>query len=123
MQSQVITSNKFIKIKKLFPLEIEFDKLRVLCDYLLFDHFSERLTFPRFQECISILSESQKFDLKKIFMELSGKHKKYITFARLLNAYENLNSKECSKDLKNFFNYFINTVMKVTFKISKKILF
>lgn len=78
---------------------------------MLFDQFSERISFPRFEECISLLAESQKFDLKNLFVELCGRHNKYITFQRLLSHFQNSN--ECSVELQKFFSYFMDTVIKV----------
>ena len=79
---------------------------------MLFDQFSERISFPRFEESVTLLSKSQKFDLKKLFIELCGKHKKYITFQRLLDQFKQSNSKQSSLELQNFFSYFMD-VLKV----------
>jgi hypothetical protein len=80
---------------------------------MLFDQFSERISFSRFEESITFLAKSQKFDLQKLFIELCGKQKKYITFQRLLDQYQQSNSKQSSLELQNFFSYFMDTVIKV----------
>jgi hypothetical protein len=80
---------------------------------MLFDHFSEKVDYARFEETMSILSASKTMDLRKVFIEICGKNKKYITFARLITAYENRDSKETSVDLKNFFIFFMKSVLKV----------
>jgi len=80
---------------------------------MLFDHFSQKINYARFEETISILSASKTTDLRKVFMEICGENKKYITFARLVTAYEKRDSKETSVDLKNFFLHFMKSVLKV----------
>jgi hypothetical protein len=88
---------------------------------MLFDHFSEKVTFPRFEETITLLSASKSINLKKVFMEICGINKKYITFARLITACENRDPKESSVDLKNFFSHFMKSVIKVKIKFFKHI--
>jgi hypothetical protein len=95
--------------------ETEIEKMKNLCNFLLFDQHSYRVSYPRFEECIGPLSRSQDFQLKKVFMDICGKNKKYITFPRLVRAYIDYKyqSKEKGIDCKKFFAHIFNEVLVV----------
>jgi hypothetical protein len=84
-------------------------------DFLLFDQDSEKLAFPRFEECMGLLTQSRKYSLKNIFLEICGKNHKYITFRRLVQSYLEYksNSKNRSAEFKDFFAFIFKTLLKV----------
>lgn len=84
-------------------------KLKVFVNYLMYDIFSEKISFPIFKERMSVVNLIRKFDLFLVFKEISGKNKKYITIPRLIESYMGykLNSPESSTEIKNFFAFVI----------------
>ena len=67
----------------------------------MFNHHSELITFPRFEECISplIQEEENEFSLKTVFSEICGENRKYLNFARLIKAYLCYKRNDSSKQI------------------------
>ncbi len=89
-----------------------YNTLRVFADFMLFDHLTDKLNYQRFKECFKLLCGSEKFSNKKLFVELCGKNKKYLTFLRLLDAFRKSQTPEGSTELKNFFAH-----LKLIFRV------
>ena len=84
-------------------------KLRTLCEFLFFDHLKNEATFPRFEQCFQPLFTETELSMLSIFTEIAGEKRKYITFPRLVKAYQN---RAKSKDLNFFFDKLFNSIMK-----------
>ena len=94
----------------------ELNKLKTVCDYLFFDQYKENSTFSNFEKCFAFLVYGKKISLEKVFKEICGDKRKYITFPRMLKAYllYKNNPGKTSLDLKNFFSHIFTNVLKTT---------
>ena len=94
--------------------EDELQKLKTVSDYLFFDQYKDSATFPQFERSFAFFFHKRKISLEKIFKEICGPKRKYITFPRMLKAfllYKNFPGK-VSIDLKNFFGHIFKNVLK-----------
>ena len=74
-------------------LEPEEDlKLKTICEYLFFDHLKNEATFPRFEQCFQPLFSNTELSMFSLFTEIAGEKRKYITYPRLVKAYQNRTS-------------------------------
>ena len=85
----------------------ELENLKIISDYLFFDHFKLMASFPRFESCFgsTLSSENRTESLQKIFKDLCGKKRKYITFPRLIKSFLLFkeNSSSLCEETKRFF--------------------
>lgn len=97
--------------KILTPMEEK--KIKVYLGYIMYDVFTEKVSYPIFKERMEPLNIKNKFNLFKIFKEICGKEKKYITLPRLIKAYYKYktNSKDATTHLKNFFSFVLNDLV------------
>jgi len=88
-------------------------KLKVFANYIFFDVFSEKVSYPIFKDRVSVINQQKKFDLFKMFKEICGPNKKYINLPRLTAAFMGyqMNSKEYSTELKNFMSFITNELI------------
>jgi len=98
---------------------LEIAKIAMVCDYLVLDRFQEISSFLRFEKCFGPLFNQEKPDfLFKVFQEICGEKKKYISFGRLINAYL-LWKSEISKneDFNKFMDILFNQMIKTNNQI------
>ena len=87
-------------------------KIKTICDFLFLDRFQDSATFPRFEKCLQPLFNNTNISMLKVFKEICGHKKKYITYKRFVKAYlNNINSKD-SNDSTIFFHKLFNTILK-----------
>ena len=84
-------------------------KLRTICEYLFFDHLKNEATFPRFEQCFQPLFNNSDLSMFSLFTEIAGEKRKYITFPRLVNAYQN---RFRSNNLNFFFDKLFNSILR-----------
>ena len=107
-----------IKRKKVYGInfsEFELNSIKMICDYLFLDRFSDSATFVRFEQCFGLLfsQKNKQFNLVEAFKEIVGPKKKYLTFKRMIKAYLCWKMKKSN----NYsFNYFMNEVFKKMLK-------
>ena len=87
----------------------EEEKLRTICEFLFFDHLKTEATFPRFEQCFQPLFPDSELSMLDIFTEIAGKKRKYITFPRIITAFQN---RAQSKNLSVFFDRLLNTILQ-----------
>ena len=66
------------------------DKLRLnktISEFLFYDTYNFWASYSRFELCFQPLFNNIKIDLFKVFIEIVGELKKYITYKRLVQAY------------------------------------
>ena len=93
----------------------ELEKLKIIGDYLCFDQYQDKASYPRFEECFGILTQNLSSEaLQKIFQDICGTRHKYISFRRLIKAYINFkeNKNEFSNETKDFLNKLFSEVIK-----------
>ena len=92
----------------------ELIKIKTLCEFLFFDQYQDSATFLRFEKCVQPLVNNMDISMEKVFKEICGPKKKYITFKRFAKAYENyINKKDSlSKDTYTFFDKLFNSILK-----------
>ena len=96
-------------------LNNESEMIKTICDFLFFDIYQDYASFSRFEQCFQPLFNSDNISLEKVFKDICGENKKYITYKRFLKAYkEYLNGKKLifSEDTKKFFNLLFNSILK-----------
>ena len=60
-----------IKITKINITEKELDKIKIICDLIFLDEYSEFATFSNFEESLGTLILNTNIDLLEIWLELS----------------------------------------------------
>ena len=96
----------------------EIIKLKTLSEFLFYDLYQFWVSYPRFELLLKPLFHNIGINLFKVFTEISGNQKKYITYTRLINAYKKI--KKESEDFKNninsdlniFFHTLFNNILK-----------
>lgn len=93
-------------------------KLKIFMEFLLPDLKANKCSYLRFNSIVQLIQHPYDFDTLKIFKDIVGEKKKYITYKRLKDAYNafRANSREKSIDFKNFFSHLYSTVLKVIIK-------
>ena len=87
--------------------------IKTLCDFLFFDQFQDTASFPRFEQCFQPLFNNLNISMEKVFKDICGPKKKYITYKRFAKAYLNhKNNKDNSPDTKTFFEKLLNSILK-----------
>ncbi len=62
--------------------------IKMICEYLFFDQFTEVSTFLRFERCFQpLFNEDPDLDLENLFKELCGPKKKYLNYKRFVNSF------------------------------------
>ena len=71
-------------------------------------------TFQRFEQCFGPLVQSLNISLSKVYKEICGEKKKYITFRRLISSFLKYKNtpRNTSIDFKKFFSFVFNTLIK-----------
>ena len=96
----------------------EIIKLKTISEFLFYDIYEYCVSYPRFEKCFLPLFNNIKINLFKVFTEIAGELKKYITYKRLLKAYLKYKEKEFQKDINSdlyiFFKTLFNKIMKGT---------
>ena len=82
MSSSYLDNNNLSEIT-----EEELEKIKTIAEYLFMDQYQDMCSYPRFEECFGAFFINQSIDLPKIFKEICGKKRKYITFRRLLFSF------------------------------------
>ena len=89
-------------------------KVKTICEYIFFDQFQDNATFETFEKCFQPLFNNIKISLEKVFKDICGPKKKYITYKRFARAYlEHKNGNDHSKDTKLFFDKLLNSILKL----------
>ena len=66
------------------------ETLKMIAEYLFFDQFTGSATFQRFEQCFQPLFNSKhNISMDKVFKEICGPKKKYMTGRRIQNSYIN----------------------------------
>jgi len=84
-------------------------KIKTICEFLFFDQFKDYATYNRFEQCFQPLTNDLNLSIDKIFKELAGKQKKYITYKRFINCY--LCHKNKTRILPKDVHTFFETIM------------
>ena len=93
----------------------EYIKIKTLCEFLFFDQYKETAGFLRFEKCFQpLFNNSKNISMMKIFKDIVGPKKKYITIKRFLKAYSKFknNKNELTKDTNIFFDKLMNSILK-----------
>ena len=62
-------------------------KIKNVLNYLFFDQYRDMASFPRFEECLSLLVPNKDIDFQETFSDIIGEKHKYLTFRRMLRAF------------------------------------
>ena len=95
--------------------ENEYNKIKTICEFLFFDQYQEAASFTRFEKCFQPLFCSiENISFMKIFKDIVGPKKKYITYKRFLKAYINYKNEDASlsNDSKIFFSNIFDSILK-----------
>ena len=88
-------------------------KIKTICDFLFFDQYQDNATFLRFEKCFQPLFNNINIEFQKVFDDICGTKKKYITYKRLAKAYLNYkNKKNVSEDTNKFFEILFSSILK-----------
>ena len=93
--------------------EKELTNIKTVCEYLFFDQFKDTASFQGFERAFSCLFPKTNIEFDKVFKEICGDKKKYITFRRFVRTYINYKKKEgISEDTIKFFDELFKNVLK-----------
>ena len=88
--------------------------IKTICDFLFFDQYQDSSSFITFEKCFQPLFNNIQISLEKVFKEICGNNKKYITYKRFAKAYiDFMNKKDFSDDSKTFFDLLLNKIIKI----------
>ena len=89
-------------------------KIKTICEFLFFDQFTEYANYTRFEQCIQPLINDLNLSTDKIFKELAGKQKKYITYQRFIDCYLAHKNKTriLPKAVRTFFDFLMNNLIR-----------
>ena len=89
-------------------------KIKTICEFLFFDQFTEYANYTRFEQCIQPLINDLNLSTDKIFKELAGNQKKYITYQRFVNCYlaHKHKTRILPKDVRTFFDFLMNNLIR-----------
>ena len=88
-------------------------KIKLICEYLFFDQFTEVATYRRFERCFQpLLSDEPDLDLENLFKELCGPKRKYLNYKRFVNSYLKYKEDKASKEVKQFFDKLLNSILE-----------
>ena len=94
--------------------EKELTNIKTVCEYLFFDQFKDTASFQGFERAFSCLFPKTDIEFDKVFKEICGDKKKYITFRRFVRTYINYKKKEgISEDTIKFFDELFKNRIKV----------
>ena len=109
-------------MSKLGLIPEEEENIKTICEYLLFDQYTDSASFQRFEQCFQPLftsltdsnSNKNAISLDTIFKEICGPKKKYITCQRFIKSYLNYKKspEKVSHDLKTFYNLLFNKIFQ-----------
>ena len=87
--------------------------IKMVCEYLFFDQFTEVATFLRFERCFQpLFNEEPDLDLENLFKELCGPKKKYLNYKRFVNSFLKYKGNKSSKEIKRFFDKLFNSILE-----------
>ncbi len=89
-------------------------KLKTICEYLFFDEYKEHSSYNRFEKCFQPLFNNVGISMDKVYRNICGEKRKYITYKRLINSYI-LYKNEDPKvipDLKIFFDKLFDSILQ-----------
>ena len=95
--------------------EIEYNQIKTICEFLFLDQYGNTASFSRFEKCFQpLFCEKENISFLKIFKDIVGPKKKYITYKRFLKSYINYKNKSdiLSNDTKIFFSDLFNSILK-----------
>ena len=82
-----MTDEMQLKADNLLLTPEEEFKIKTICEFLFFDQFQDYASYNRFELCFQPLTNDLNLSIDKIFKEIVGKKKKYITYQRFINCY------------------------------------
>ena len=65
----------------------DLNKIKNVLNYLFFDQYQDMASFPRFEECFTILTQGQEINFPEAFTDIIGEKHKYLTFRRMIRAF------------------------------------
>ena len=88
-------------------------KIKTICEFLFFDQYQDNATFSRFEVCFQPLFNNIDISMERIFKDICGPKKKYITYKRFAWAFlKHIEGKDKSEDTKKFFDLLFKSILK-----------
>ena len=99
---------------KLDLTEEELNSIKTISEYLFMDQYQDTAAYPRFEECFGAFCLEKSIDLPKVFKNLCGRRRKYITFRRLINSFNQWkkNSGKYNEDTSKFMELVYKNLLK-----------
>ena len=88
----------------------DINKLRTICEFVFFDQFKDSCTYESFEKLFSLCFIGDDISLNKVFIEIIGEKRKYLTFPRFIRAYMRYKSKDRSNS--RDFNFFYEKIFE-----------
>ena len=92
----------------------EEQNIKTICEYIFFDQYKDYVSYNRFEQCFQPLFNNIKISIYKVFKSIVGEKKKYLNYARLINAYLQYKEKPNTlpEDLKIFFDKIFDQILQ-----------
>ena len=93
----------------------EIEKIKTLIDFIFHDQTKQCASFKRFEEIFAFANDTAiHVDLFKVFKEIVGENKKYLTIQRFIKMYLSFKAKAkgISLDTKKFISYITSSLLR-----------
>ena len=92
----------------------DLNKIKNVLNYLFFDQYQDMASFPRFEECFTILTQGQEINFPEAFTDIIGEKHKYLTFRRMIRAFFRVQEggRKVKESTKKFFDIIFNKTLK-----------
>ena len=89
-------------------------KIKNVLNYLFFDQYQDMASFPRFEECLSLLVPNKDIDFQESFTDIIGEKHKYLTFRRMIRAFFRVQEggRKVKESTKQLFNVLFSGALK-----------
>ena len=89
-------------------------KIKNVLNYLFFDQYQDMASFPRFEECLSLLVPNKDIDFQESFTDIIGEKHKYLTFRRMIRAFFRVQEggRKVKESTKQLFNILFSGALK-----------
>jgi len=88
----------------------DLNDIRTICEFIFFDQFKDSCTFESFEKYFSVCFKGDEISLNKVFVEIIGEKRKYLTFPRFIRAFMRYKSRD--KNNSRDFNFFFEKIFE-----------
>ncbi|MCQ2816011.1 MAG: C2 family cysteine protease [archaeon] len=94
--------------------EEELGKLKVLADFVFYDEYQDKASYPQFEQTFAAFFKDGNVSLEKAFKALCGDKRKYLNFKRMIKAFLKAKDSpsEIAPEAKTFYSSLMDNFLK-----------